>query len=153
MEWYKDATSVLFGHLIIDLCPRTDDSLRYCTNSGKEPSKFHTPEQLKHLRILDDDFTKSLYSPSIPTLFPQVQNRISPKLPERIHSVPKRRYSEPAPGKFARFEKRAKIEISKTNPLTFSGKNNLERKTKNSVNKRGLLLIKTISPFVISLLS
>ena len=136
VDWYKDATSVPFGHLLIDLSPRTDDRLRYCTNSGKKPSKFHIPEQLKHLRILDDDHTKSLYSPSIPTLFPQVQNTISPKLRERIPSVPKRMYSEPARRKFARFEKRASNKISKTNPRTFSGKNNLERKTKNFVNKK-----------------
>ena len=35
--WCKDATSVPFGHLFIDLSPRTDDRLRYCTNSGKNP--------------------------------------------------------------------------------------------------------------------
>ena len=126
VDWYKDATSVPFGHLLIDLSPRTAYRLRYCTNSGKKPSIFYIPEQLKHLRNLDDDHTKSLYSPSIPTLFPQVKNTISPKFPERIHSVPKRMYSEPAPRKFARFEKRASVKISKTNLLTFSGKNNLE---------------------------
>ena len=136
VDWYKDATSVPFGHLLIDLSPRTDDRLRYCTNNGKKPSKFYIPEHLQHLRTLDDDHTKSLYSPSIPTLFPQVQKTVSPKLPERIHSVPKRMYSKPDPRKFARFEKRAKVKISKTNPRTFSGKNNLERKTKNSVNKK-----------------
>ena len=35
VEWYKDATSVPFGQLFFDLSPRTDDRLRYCTNSGK----------------------------------------------------------------------------------------------------------------------
>ena len=81
VDWSKDATSVPFGHLLIDLSLRTDDRLQYCTNSGKKPSSFYIPEQLKHLRILDDDHTKSLYSPSIPTLFPQVKNTISPKVP------------------------------------------------------------------------
>ena len=37
--WYRDATSVPFGHLLIDLSPRTDDRLRYCTNTGTIPSK------------------------------------------------------------------------------------------------------------------
>ena len=32
VDWYRDATSVPFGHLLIDLSPRTDDRLRYCTN-------------------------------------------------------------------------------------------------------------------------
>ena len=36
--WYRDATSVPFGHLLIDLCPQTDDCLRYCTKSGNIPS-------------------------------------------------------------------------------------------------------------------
>ena len=43
VDWYKDATSVPFGHLLIDLSPRTDDRLRYCTNSGEKTVKFlHT---------------------------------------------------------------------------------------------------------------
>ena len=62
VDWYKDATSVPFGHLLIDLSPRTDDRIRYCTNSGKTPSKFYVPENLKHLTTLDDEPTKSLYS-------------------------------------------------------------------------------------------
>ena len=40
VDWYRDATSVPSGHLLIDLSPRTDDRLRYCTNSGSVPSKF-----------------------------------------------------------------------------------------------------------------
>ena len=46
VNWYPDATSVPFGHLLIDLSPRTDDRLRYCTNSGSVPSKFFIPERL-----------------------------------------------------------------------------------------------------------
>ena len=33
VDWSRDATSVPFSHLLIDLSPRTDDRLRYCTNS------------------------------------------------------------------------------------------------------------------------
>ena len=62
VDWYKDATSVSFGHFFNSLVPRTDDRLRYCTSGGKKPSNFYIPEQLKHLRILDDDHTKPLYS-------------------------------------------------------------------------------------------
>ena len=39
-SWYRDATLVPFGHLLIDLSPRTNDRLRYCTNTGSIPSKF-----------------------------------------------------------------------------------------------------------------
>ena len=60
VDWYRDATSGPFGHLLIDLLPRTDDRLRYCTNSGSVPSIFYIPERLKHLRFLDDEHKKSL---------------------------------------------------------------------------------------------
>ena len=38
--WYRDATSVPFGHLLISLLPRTDDRLLYCTESGSVRSFF-----------------------------------------------------------------------------------------------------------------
>ena len=44
VDWYPDATSVTFGHLLIDLSPRTDDRLRYCTNTGSIPSKHYIPD-------------------------------------------------------------------------------------------------------------
>ena len=79
LDWYRDATSVHFGHLLIVLSPRADDRLRYCTNSGKIPSKFYVPDNLKHLNYLDDEHTKSLHSPSIPALFPCMHNSVSKK--------------------------------------------------------------------------
>ena len=36
-EWYRDATSVRYGHLLVDLSPRTDNRLRFCTNTGSIP--------------------------------------------------------------------------------------------------------------------
>ena len=62
VDWYRDATSFLFGHLLFDLSPRTDDRLRYCTNTGSIPSKFYIPERLKQSNILDDEHTNSLLS-------------------------------------------------------------------------------------------
>ena len=84
VDWYRDATSVPFGHLMIDLSPRTDDRLRYCTNSGSVPSKFYIPERLKRLRTLDDEHTKSLYSPSVPIAFPQLQKPLSSVLSKKF---------------------------------------------------------------------
>ena len=40
-EGYQDATSVPYGHLLIDLTPKTFDSLRFCTNSGSVSTKFY----------------------------------------------------------------------------------------------------------------
>ena len=87
VDWYQDATSVPFGHLLIDLSPRTDDRLRYCTDSGSFPSKFHLPERLKHLRTLDYEHTKSLFSRSVPITFPQMQKSLSSVLSKRVCPV------------------------------------------------------------------
>ena len=82
--WYRDATSVPFGHLLIDLSPRTDDRLRYCTNSGYIPSNFYNPDRLKQSKLLDDAHAKSLYSPSVPIIFPQMQTSFPSVLPKRV---------------------------------------------------------------------
>ena len=57
VDWYRDATSVPFGHLLNDLSPRTDDRLRYCTNTGSIPSKFFIPDRLKQSKVLDVEHT------------------------------------------------------------------------------------------------
>ena len=41
IDWYRDKTSVPYGHLLIYLSPRKDDRLRYCTNTGSFHSKFY----------------------------------------------------------------------------------------------------------------
>ena len=84
VDWYRDATSVPFGHLLLDLSPRTDDRLRYCTNSGSVPSKFYIPERLKHLRNLDDEHTKSLYSPSVPIAFRKCKSHFFQSCPKEF---------------------------------------------------------------------
>ena len=38
VDWYQDATSVPFGHLLIDLSPRTDD---YAYATAQLAEKFH----------------------------------------------------------------------------------------------------------------
>ena len=86
VDWYWDATSVPFGQLLIDLSPRPDDRLRYCTNTGSIPSKFNIPEQLKQSKFLDDEHTKSLYSPTVPIIFPQIQKSFPSVLPKRVYS-------------------------------------------------------------------
>ena len=52
VDWYRVATSVPFGHLLIDLSPRTDNRLGFCTNTGSIPSKSYIPDQLKHSKVL-----------------------------------------------------------------------------------------------------
>ena len=51
VDWYQDATSDPFGHLLIDLSPRTEDRLRYCTNTGSIPLKLYIPDRLRLSKI------------------------------------------------------------------------------------------------------
>ena len=85
VDWYRDATCVPFGHLLIDLSPWTDHRLRYCTNSGCVSSIFYIPERLKHFKTLDDEHTKFLHSPSVPIAFSQTEKSLSSVLPKRDH--------------------------------------------------------------------
>ena len=111
VDWYRDATSVPFGHLVIDLSPRTDDRLRYCT-SGPVPSKFYVPERLKHLRILNGEHRKSLYSPSVPIAFPQMQKPLSSVLPKRVYPVSMRMHSKSTQRKLASHKKTSRGKVS-----------------------------------------
>ena len=70
VDWYRDATSLPFGLLLIDLSPRTDDRFYFCKNSGSVPSKFHIPDRLKHFGTFDDEHTNILYSLCVPIAFP-----------------------------------------------------------------------------------
>ena len=83
-DWYRDALSVPFARLLIDLSPLSDDRLHYCTDSGSVLSKLCIPERLKHLGNLDDEHTKSLYSPSVSTIFPRMQKFFTSVLPKKF---------------------------------------------------------------------
>ena len=152
VDWYRDATSVPFGHLLIDLSPRTDDRLRYCTNSGSVPSKFYIPERLKHLRALEDEHTKFLYSPNVPIIFPQMQMSFPSVLPKRVYPVPLRMHKKSAQRKPAKHKKTSRDKISKRGSTIVSKTYNLEAKKRLGVRK-GLQLIKVITLPVIRHLS
>ena len=138
VDWYRDATSVPFGHLLIDLSPRTDDRLRYCTNSDSVPSKFYIPERLKHLRTLDDEHTKYLYSPNVPIVFPQMQKSLSSVLPKRVYPVSILMHSKPTQGKLASHKKTSRGKVSRRGLVTIAKKNNLESKKKRSIVRKGI---------------
>ena len=138
VDWYRDVTSVLFGHLLIDLSPRTDNRLRYCTNSGNIPSKFYVAENLEYLNYLDDEHTKSLYFPSIPALFPRMQNSVSKNLCKRISPNSQRVHRQPAARKFVRSKKKSCLKIQRRNSRTVFKMNNLE------ATKKSLLVAKRI---------
>ena len=138
VDWYRDATLVPFGHLLIDLSPQTDDRLRYWTNSGSIPSKFYIPERLKHLRTLDDKHTNSHYSPSVPIAFPQMQKPLSSVLPKRVYPVSMRMYSKSAQKKLASHKKTSRGKVSRRSLVTIAKKNNLDAKKKRFVVRKGI---------------
>ena len=118
------------------MSPRTDDRLRYCTNSGAVPSKFYIPERLKHLKTLDDEHTKSLYSPSVPIAFPQIQQPLSSVLSEGVYPVSMRMHSKSTQRKLAKHKKTSRGEVSGRSWVTIAKKNNLEAKKKRSVVRK-----------------
>ena len=138
VDWYRDATSVPFGHLLIDLLPWTDDRLRYCTNSGSVPSKLFIPERLKHLRTSDDEHTKSLYSPSVPIAFPQMQKSLSSLLPKTFYPFSMRMHSKSTQGKLASHKKTSRGKVSRRGLIIVAKKNNLEAKQIRSGVRKGI---------------
>ena len=136
IDCYRDATSVPFGRLLIDLSPRTDDRLRYCANSGSVTSKFYIPERLKHLRTLDDEHTNSFYSPSVPITFPQMQKSLSSVLPKKVYPNSMRMHSKSTQRKLASHKKTSRGKVSRQSLATIAKKNNLEAKKKRSVVRK-----------------
>ena len=137
VNWYRDATSVPFGHLLTDLSPRTDNRLRYCTNTGFIPSKFYIPDRLKQSKVLDNEQTKSLYSPSVPIIFSQLQKSFPSVLPRRVYPVSLRMHNKSAQKKPAKDKKTSRGKISQRGSTIVSKTYNLEAKKRHSgVRKR-----------------
>ena len=137
VDWYRDATSVPFGHLLIDLSPRTDDRLRYCANTGSIPSIFFIPDRLKQSKSFDDENTNSLYSPSVAIIFPQIQKFFPSVLPKRVYPVSLRMHIKSAQRKPAKHKKTSRGKISTRGSTVISKTYNLEaKKTHSGVRKR-----------------
>ena len=124
-DWYRDATTNLYDQFLIDYSPRTDDRLRFCTNTGTIPSKFHIPDWLEQSKFPDDEHTKSTDSspPGVPTIFPQMQQTLLSFLPNRFHQVSLRMYSKSLQRKLAKHYKTSPDKIWKRSPIALSKKN------------------------------
>ena len=137
VDCYRHATSVPFGRLLIELSPRTDDRLRYCTNTGSIPSNFYTPDRLKQSKFLDNEHTKSLYSPSFPINFPQMQKSFPSVLPKKVCPASLRMHNKSAQRKPARHKKTSPGKFSKRGATVVLKTYNLETKKRHSsVRKR-----------------
>ena len=153
VDWYRVATSVPFGLLLIDLSPQTDDRLRYCTNSGSVPSKLCIPERLKHLMTLVDDHTKFVYSPSVQIIFPETRKFFRSVFPKKVYPVSLRMHNKSAQREPAKQKKTSRGKISKRRSTIVSKTYTLEAKKRHSgladFCEKGLQLIEVITPHVI----
>lgn len=137
--WYNDATSKPFGHLLIDIHPRTNDKLRYCTDCGTFPSKFYLESSQARITVLEDDHTERVYSQVIPFFYGQISTNLSPQLLKRVHSLPLRVYKKSHPrsirsnkGRSGKFEKSYQKTVAKTSKFK-------RKKTTSLFQKRFIL--------------
>ena len=152
-DWYRDAKSVPFGHLLIGLSPWTDESLRYCTNSGSVPSKFYIPDRLKHLKTLYNRHTKSLYSPSVPIASPQMQKSLSSVLPQRVCPFSMQRLSKSAHWDLQAIKGQHVVKFQDEVWLLFLKRTTWKERRNNLSSEKWLQLITIITPPVIDRLS
>ena len=94
-DWYTKATSIPYGQVLIELTPKTVDYLKFCTKSGSIPT-FFLPKTKQEITFLNDEDTMSLYTDSVPNVFPELQENVPKTLSKRIHSVFKRMHSKPS---------------------------------------------------------
>ena len=129
-RWLVSGCNACTFWLFVDwFVSRLGDRLRYRTNSGNVPSKIYVRDNLKHLKHLEH--TKSLYSPSIPALFPLMQNSVSKNLSKRIYPISQRVHSQPAAWKLVKSEKKTRPKVQIQNLRTIFKKNNLEATKKS----------------------
>ena len=113
-EWYQDATSVPYGHLIFDLTPKTVASLRYCSNIGSAPTKFYLPAGID-IKLLDYEYAIRIYSLNISKISSKISKAFHSQLSKTFHSVSESVFSKPIKRKASRPSERRRSNISKRN--------------------------------------
>ena len=146
--WYQDATSTLYGHLLIDLTPNTVDSLRYCTNSGSVSSKLYLLAGTE-TKFLDDEHTIRLHTPNISNNFPKTSKTIHPPCPKSFIQFLRECLVHLLRGKLKDL---GKVDIVKhrreISELT-QRRTSLQKRRTISSSPKGLQLVSVITPFVI----
>ena len=129
-----------FRHLLIDLSPRTDDRIRWCTNGEKIPSKVFLPEEFKHLKHLCDEHTKSIYSffkEKFFKTFPPHGKFNFYELFQMILSDSSAIHRQPAARKLVGTKMKPHAQIQKLNSRTIFEKDYLEAKKKSIFVAKG----------------
>ena len=102
------------------------------------PQNFIKTDRLKQSKILDEEYPKPLYSPSVPIIFPQMQKPSPSVLPKRVHRVSLRMHNESAQRKPARHKRKSRGKISKRGSTIVSKTYNSEAKKRRSGVKKRL---------------
>ena len=135
---YREATSIPYGHLLIDLTPRTDGILRFCTNTGSIPSKVYN---------LNAWSSKSLWTmrtqnlPFVQTFQLFAHNCWSHFLhccPNEFFSSSVRLHNKSAQSKPAEHKKTSRRKISLQSVNIVSKTNNLDGKKRRSGTRKRL---------------
>ena len=71
---------------MIDLSPKTDDLIRYCTNCTSFPSQFYLPSSRARQCELDDQTTELLYSEALSDFQQNPPKNFPQKLFQRLSS-------------------------------------------------------------------
>ena len=127
-EWYQDATSVLYGHLLIGL-PQKQLTLFDIEQTA--PTKFYLPKHSQGITFLDDERTISLYAKHVPKLDSKMQKVVFTSLPERLYRVHQRMHRKHVTRTTRRSKENRRTKISKRNKKTRKKTNSSARKTKN----------------------
>lgn len=131
--WYKTATEKPFGHLLIDLSPRTSDRLRFCTDSGTFPTKIFLPSSQARITQLNDDHTKRLYSQALPDFYSQMSESVPPTMSKGIHHVPVRMHNQSLGWKTSRYPKVPRHKVQKTATSFIAKNSEYKRKKINTI--------------------
>lgn len=68
---YANAVAEQYGHLIIDLDPKTSEKLRYCSNiTGPFPSVFYLPSSKAVVSVLSNEREKRAYTETLAKVQP-----------------------------------------------------------------------------------
>ena len=101
------------------------------------PQNVITRTGWSRVKILDDEHSKSLYSPSVPIIFPQMQKSFPSVLPKIVYPVSLRMHNKSAQSKPAKHKKKSRGKTSKWSSTIVSKTYNLEaKKIHSGVRKR-----------------
>ena len=149
-NWYRDATSVSWGHLLIDLSPRTDDRLRNFTDTGLILSKFCIPGGLKHLNSSDNEHGNIIYASCFPIVFHKLEKSFPSVLPKTGYQISPRKHHKSFRTKPAKHTKTPRKKFSKLTLIAVSKKTTLEQRKDAVAFEKELELIIVITLPVIN---